>query len=66
METKTKPEYHTEGGPDEQKGTPEPLAYKPLWVHPRTHKQVKQLAEKQGLTIVALIRAWAEEEERGR
>ena len=62
----TKPEYHTEDGPSVPKKTPEPLAYKPLWVHPRTHKQVKQLAEKQGLTIVALIRAWAEEEERGR
>ena len=62
----TKPEYHTEDGPGEPKSTPEPLAYKPLWVHPRTHKQVKQLAEKQGLTIVALIKSWAEEEERGR
>ena len=55
-------EYHTDDGPDEPNSTPEPLAYKPLWVHPRTHKQVKQLAEKQGLTIVDLVKKWVKEE----
>ena len=62
METKTKPDYHTDDGPDEPNSTPEPLAYKPLWVHPKTHKQVKQLAEKRGLTIVDLVKKWAKEE----
>ena len=62
-----RPEYHTDDGPSEpMKRTPEPLAYKPLWVHPRTHKQVKLLAKARGITIIDLVKAWAEEEERGR
>ena len=58
----TKPEYHTEDGPSVPKKTPEPLAYKPLWVHPDTHQQVKQLAQSRGITIIDLIKAWVKAE----